>query len=338
MMGGVRRIRHRCEYAALVTAGEAIGLLPWRLTRWLGRSLGSAFYLVDGPHRRLTVANLQAAFPARSPKECRALARATFQHFGRLAVDLLKFRTLSPDAMLGMVEVDPAGAERVEQAQAGGRGILFLTGHFGFWEIQALAHGLRFGPMSVMARALDNPHVHELLERIRVSTGNSVIYRRGALRRVFRTLGGNGAVGMLIDQHVQPRDAVYVDFFNRPAATTAALAVLAARTGAPVIPLFALPLDDGRYRLVYEPAVEPPENETPDALRAFTQRCTDVLEMYVRRYPDLWLWMHRRWRDRESELETTAGMFPAASPEPDAEPEAENVVGDARPSSVTDRD
>ena len=189
-----------------------------------------------------------------------------------------------------------------------------------------------------MARALDNPHVHELLERIRVSTGNSVIYRRGALRRVFRTLGGNGAVGMLIDQHVQPRDAVYVDFFNRPAATTAALAVLAARTGAPVIPLFALPLDDGRYRLVYEPAVEPPENETPDALRAFTQRCTDVLEMYVRRYPDLWLWMHRRWRDRESELETTAGMFPAASPEPDAEPEAENVVGDARPSSVTDRD
>jgi len=119
-------------------------------------------------------------------------------------------------------------------------------------------------------------------------------------------------VGILIDQHVQSRDAVYVDFFNRSVATTSALAVLAARTGAPVIPLFALPLKDGRYRLVYEPAVAPPENETPEALRAFTQRCTDVLETYVRQHPSLWLWMHRRWRNEESEFNETDGVFPAA--------------------------
>ena len=245
-MGGMTKaLRQRCEYAALVAVATVIRLCPWPVTRALGRALGRTFYLLDGAHRRLTIENLQAAFPARSLEECRTLAKATFQHFGRLALDLLKFQTLTPAAMLEMVDV--SGAERVEQAQARGRGTLFLTGHFGFWEIQALAHGLRFGPMSVMARPLDNPHLHDFLERARTTTGNSVIYRRGALRRVFRTLAANGAVGILIDQHVQSRDAVHVDFFNRPASTTAALAVLAARTGAPVIPLFALPLSDGRY-------------------------------------------------------------------------------------------
>ena len=309
-MGGHRAIRYRCEYVALVVIAMVVGVLPWSFTRWAGWALGQAFYLFDYSHRRLAITNLQTAFPTRKPAECRALARSTFHHFGRLATDLLKFRTLSPNAMLDLIEV--SGAERVEEARAHGKGILFLTGHFGSWEIQALAHALKFGSMSVMARALDNPHVHQFLECIRVSTGNAVIYRRGALRRVFRTLRQNGAVGILIDQHVQSRDAVYVKFFKRSVATTSALAVLAARTGAPVIPLFALPLNNGRYRLVYEPAVAPPENETPEALRAFTQRCTDVLETYVRRHPSLWLWMHRRWRDEESEFNDTDDVFPAA--------------------------
>ena len=104
---------------------------------------------------------------------------------------------------------------------------------------------------------------------------------------------------MMIDQHIHDPSAVNVDFFNRPAATTSAIASLALRTGAPVVPLFSLPLPGGRYRLVCEPAVETPSTDAPEAVREFTQRCTDVLEMYVRRYPHLWLWMHRRWRDTE---------------------------------------
>jgi KDO2-lipid IV(A) lauroyltransferase len=165
----------------------------------------------------------------------------------------------------------------------------------------------------VLARPLDNRLLHDLLEEVRGRTGNAVIYRRGAVRRVLRALAANQAVAVLIDQHIQTADAVYVDFFNRPAATTSALAALALRTGAPVIPVFALPLPGGRFRMVYEHAVDPPNADAPDALRDFTQRCTDVLEMYVRRYPGLWLWMHRRWRD---EGPTPAhGMFPAASTE-----------------------
>jgi KDO2-lipid IV(A) lauroyltransferase len=173
-------------------------------------------------------------------------------------------------------------------------------------------HALAIKPMAVLARPLDNPLLHDLLESARRRTGNSVIYRRGALRRVLRALADNQAIAILIDQHIQTSDAVYVDFFNRPAATTSALAALALRTGAPVVPVFALPQPGGRFRMVYEHAVEPPREGDPDAIRAFTQRCTDVLEMYVRRYPELWLWMHRRWRDTEG-ASRMKGMFPAAS-------------------------
>jgi KDO2-lipid IV(A) lauroyltransferase len=137
--------------------------------------------------------------------------------------------------------------------------------------------------VAVLARPLDNPHLHVMLERIRTRTGNSVIYRQGAIRKMLRELALNRGIAMLIDQHLHTPDAVYVDFFRRPAATTSALAALALRTGAPVIPVFALPLPRGRYRLIYEHPVDPPRPDSPDPVLEFTQRCTDVLEMYVRR-------------------------------------------------------
>src|SRR5262249_30754137 len=183
------------------------------------------------------------------------------------------------------------------------------------WELQALVHGLRVEPVAILARALDNPYLNRLLERIRKRTGNTVVYRRGTIRRVMRTLQSGHGVAVLIDQHIMSRDAIYVDFFSRPAATTSAVAALALRTGAPVVPVFALPLPGGRYRMIYEHPVEPPAADAPDAIREFTQRCTDVLEMYVRRSPELWLWMHRRWRDDAPEGDGAPGMFPAADAE-----------------------
>ena len=291
----------------------AVGALPMRAVLGLGSLLGRAFYTLDGGHRRLAIRNLEAAFPLRTRRECRTIARDMFSHFGRLLMVLLKFSTMAPKRMLEHVEF--AGEERVVHAHEQGRGVLLFTGHFGFWEINALVHALQIQPMSVLARPLDNPLLHQLLESVRTKTGNSVIYRRGAIRRVLRALEANQAVAVLIDQHIQSSDAVYVDFFNRPAATTSALAALALRTGAPVVPVFALPLPGGRFRMVYEHAVEPPRTDDPDAIREFTQRCTDVLEMYVRRYPQLWLWMHRRWRDADAKGEAVPGMFPAATGE-----------------------
>jgi KDO2-lipid IV(A) lauroyltransferase len=304
------KLRHRVEYAAVLAVIQTVRLLPMSAVLAAGSLLGAAFHGFDRPHRRLAVSNLRAAFPLRTDEECRAIARGMFGHFGRLLTVLLKFTTMRPEEMLAVVEFE--GEERVIAAHRAGRGVLLFTGHFGFWEINALVHSLRLKPMAVLARPLDNPLLHDLLESARRRTGNSVIYRRGAIRRVLRALGENQAVALLIDQHIQSSDAVYVDFFNRPAATTSALAALALRTGAPVVPVFALPQPGGRFRMVYEHAVEPPSADDPDAVRAFTQRCTDVLEMYVRRYPDLWLWMHRRWRDVEASAKIK-GMFPEAS-------------------------
>jgi KDO2-lipid IV(A) lauroyltransferase len=220
-----------------------------------------------------------------------------------------------------MALVDWEGEERVRLALAQGKGILFCTGHFGFWEQQALAHALKFEPMGVMARPLDNPKLHDLLEAIRTSNGNEVVYRRGAVRRALRLLAEGKGVGILIDQHMTSADAIYVDFFGRPAATTSTLAALAIRTGAPVIPLFAFPVAGGRYRMIYEHPVEPPSPDSEDAVREFTQRCTDVLEMHVRRHPDLWLWMHRRWRDAPGPaLDAAPGMFPSAKADLETDP------------------
>jgi Kdo2-lipid IVA lauroyltransferase/acyltransferase len=288
-------VKRRLEYLLVRVVAGCMSLLPMSSVRACGGGLGRFVYTIDRFHRRIAIENLSQAFPARTPGEISALAREMFAHFGRWALELLKFGGLSRDQMLQLV--DSEGEERVWQAYEQGRGVLFFTGHFGYWETQAIVQPLRVRPVSVLARPLDNPHVHALLEGIRTRTGNSVIYRKGAIRKVLRELAENRGVAILIDQHLHTPDAVMVDFFRRPAATTSALAALALRTGAPVIPVFALPLPGGRYRFVYERAVEPPRSDSPDAIREFTQRCTDVLEMYVRRHPELWLWMHRRWRD-----------------------------------------
>ncbi len=309
-------MRYRLEYTLVSLVALAIRLMPWGVVRAAGRLLGTLFYLFDRPHRRVAVENLSRAFPARTPAEVRALARGVFRHFGAMLFELLKFSTLPPDRMLERVEFE--GTERVRQGHAKGRGVLFLTGHFGCWEINGIVHALHVAPIGVMARRLDNPYLNALLERVRQCTGNWVIYRKGGLRRMLRTLDGGHGVAILIDQHMHGPEAVPVDFFNRPAATTTALGSIALRTGAPVIPVFTVPLPSGRYRVIYEHQVEPPADDSREALRQFTQRCTDVLEMYVRRYPTQWLWMHRRWRDRPSD-QPVPGMFPQARSEGDIE-------------------
>jgi KDO2-lipid IV(A) lauroyltransferase len=286
--------RHRLEYGAVRAFIALVQVMPYAAAEACGTALGLAAYLLDRRHRRTALDNVAAALPNRPVSEQRAIVRGAFAHFGRLLFAMLKFSTMTPQAMLARVEFE--GEDRVRQAHAQGKGVLFVTGHFGFWELQAMVHALRLPPMAVLARVLDNRRLNDLLERIRTRTGNTVIYRQGTLRRVMRTLQAGRGVGILIDQHILSRDAVYVDFFARPAATTTAVAALALRTGAPVIPLFALPIGHGRYRMIYEPPIEPPNGEGAEAVREFTERCSKVLETYVRRHPQLWLWMHRRWR------------------------------------------
>jgi KDO2-lipid IV(A) lauroyltransferase len=306
-------LRHRAEYAIVVLVRALAGLLPEPVSRLVGDAIGLTFYAVDRAHRRIAIAQLQAAFPVRSARECRIIARQTFRHFGRLLAAVLRTSTETPDEILE--RVDFSGEERIRAALAAGKGAIIFVGHFGYWELHGMAHPLVLPPMSVLARRLDNPYLDVLLERMRSATGNRVIYRQGAMRRVLRALQANEVVAIPIDQHIQGANAVTVDFFGRPAATTSALATLALRTGAPLVPAFAMPLAGGRYRMVYEHPVELPPSGSTDPVRDLTQRCSDVLEMYVRRHPHLWLWMHRRWRDLPASAESVPGMFPAAAAE-----------------------
>ncbi len=292
--------RHRFEHAVLQTVAAFVRRLPQSFATRLGHGIGGLAYYLDARHRRITLENLAATFPERSVQQRTRLAKEVFAHFGRKLVELLWFTGLSPERQLALVEF--VGAEHVEAARRAGKGTLIVTGHFGFWELHALAHGLRLGSMAVVARALDNSLLDRMLIDLRSSTGNIVIDRKGGLRRIMRALHANQAVAILIDQHILTAEAVNVDFLGRPAATTSAVAVLAMRTGAVVIPAFSLPLNDGRYRLIYEPPLALPSEDDPDAVRDLTQRCTKVLEKYVRAHPERWLWMHRRWRD---DLRTT---------------------------------
>jgi Kdo2-lipid IVA lauroyltransferase/acyltransferase len=308
-----KALRQRAEYTLVRAVMALAGLMPDPLVRGCGRALGLLFCGLDRKHRRVARRNVAAAFPTRSAAEHRAIVRGAFQHFGILLFELLKFGTMSPAQV--MARLDFEGDDRVRLAYAQKRGVMFVTGHFGFWELNGIGHALQFEPIGVLARALDNPWLNTMLEELRQRTGNSVIYRQGTIRRVMRLLQEGRGVAVLIDQHTMSRDAIYVDFFDRPAATTSVVAALALRTGAAVVPTFSLPLGGGRYRIVYEHPIEPPEATSENAIRDFTQRCTDVLEMYVRRHPELWLWMHRRWRDSDQNSNGAPALVPASGRE-----------------------
>ena len=289
-----RPIRHRLEYLFVLVLRLVVGLLPRRWLRAVGGGLGFVFCRFDHRRRKTALTNVQGAFPERSFEECRVIVHQAFVNLGRHVVDLLRFDAMSVERMMKLVDIE--GEERVEQALKAGRGIMFFGGHFGFWELQIMVHAARFGPIVMVARTLDNPWLESMIRQMRNRVGTRVVPREGAVRSLLRTLLEHQSVGMMVDQHIQDRSAVIVEFLGRPAATTSTVAALALRTRVPVIPVFALPLPGGRYRMVYEAPVELPDPASPDPVFTLTQRCSDVLERYVRHYPELWLWMHRRWR------------------------------------------
>ena len=308
----IDRVRLRAEYAAVAGVSRLLRSASIASARRWGATLGRIAYRVSGSRRRIALENIAHAFPELPSAEHERIARATFEHFGSTLLEVMRFDTLSADQIQALCEIE--GEEHVRQAYAAGRGVIFLSGHFGYWEMHGIDNGLRWRPISVLARPLDNPWLHDMLERIRTRTGNTVIYRQGSVRKILRELGANHGVAMLIDQHLQSPDAVYVNFFGRPAATTGMVASLAHRTGAAVLPSVSMPLPGGRYRMVYGRPIDPPVDDSPAALRDFTQRCADALEASVRQHPNLWLWMHRRWR------------APAA-PTEIAEADSENPIG-----------
>ena len=338
MSGDVRwtkTLQHRVEQMVVETVSGVIQRQPMVRVRAWGEALGRAAHRVASSRRKVAMDNLAHAFPEMPIVERERIVLGMFEHFGRMLLELIRFRTLTPEEMLALTEID--GEEHVLRAYEQGRGMVFIGGHIGYWEQQGIEHAVSWKPISIMVRPLDNPALHDLLEHIRTRTGNSVIYRQGSIRKVLRALGDNRGVAILIDQHLHATEAVYVNFFGRPAATTSVVGSLVLRTGAATVPVFGLPLPGGRYRFVYGPPVAPPRDESPEAILDFTQRCTDVIEAYVRKYPELWLWMHRRWRPVSGKPATDAAEglarrgFPLReSSDGQASPGAAGVEGEPR--------
>jgi KDO2-lipid IV(A) lauroyltransferase len=297
----VNRFRAGVESAAVETALALARVLPRRALLSLGANVGALAGRLDRRHAAIARDNLAAAFGDSMTEAAREnVLRACWRHFGRITFDALAFPKLDRDALGSTVKV--VGLENARAAFDRGRGALVFSAHYGHWEAGAYAMGLLDIPFAVIARPLDNPRLDKRLIELRRGTGNEVIPKRRAVRETMRALARGAGVAILIDQDAGA-DGVFVPYFGRLASTTPTLALLALRTEAPIVPVFARVEADGTITVHIEPVVEaePTGDRDADVLR-LTARCTSIVERWARSTPEQWLWMHRRWKTRPVEV------------------------------------
>jgi KDO2-lipid IV(A) lauroyltransferase len=242
--------------------------------------------------RRVANRNLDLVWPDLPGADRRRIIDGSFRSIGRILLAVARFPRIDASNIEEWIRYE--GFEHFEQAMNAGKGVLFATAHLGNWELSAFAHAIMARPMHVVVRPLDNPRVDELIEARRRLSGNTVIGKRDFARGILRALSRNEAVGILIDQNVAASEGVFVDFFGRSACVSPGIARLAAHSGAAVIPGFALWSDaEKRFILRFYPPVPISGDTIEDTRRIHTQ-----LESVIRKYPDQWLWMHRRWKTR----------------------------------------
>ncbi len=242
--------------------------------------------------RRIAMRNLELAYPDKSANERAGIANEVFESIARLLYAFARFPRMNRENISQWIRYE--GLENYLEAKKSGRGILVATAHFGNWELSAFAHALMTEPMHVMIRPLDNPRIDQMVEHLRRLSGNHLIEKWDGARAVLRALQHNDAVGILIDQNTSLEEGVFVNFFGTPACANTAFAKIAARTGAVVIPGFAVwSVEERRYILRFYPPVE----MTGDAVQD-TARLHQVLEAVIREHPGQWLWIHRRWKTR----------------------------------------
>jgi KDO2-lipid IV(A) lauroyltransferase len=242
--------------------------------------------------RRTAMRNLELAYPDKSSAERRAITDEVFRSVARLIWVFARFPNINGQNICEWIRYE--GLEHYLEAKKAGRGILFATAHFGNWELSAFAHALMTEPMHIMIRPLDNPRIDQLVEDRRRLSGNHLIVKWDGARAVLRALHQNEAVGVLIDQNTSLQEGVFVDFFGTPACANTAFAKIAARTGAAVIPGFAVwSEEEAKYILKFHPPLEISGDPSED-----THRLHAVLEHVIREHPGQWLWIHRRWKTR----------------------------------------
>ena len=286
---------HRAEYWALRGLIRGLGLLEWTRATNAGARLGALGYRPFGIRRQVVERQIAASFPGLEREEVQRLSRASFEHLGRVAVETALLPQIGKEGVLRCVEC-VEGWETIERTLALGRGLIFVTGHFGNWELGGAYLAARGIPIDVVVRRMGNPLFDAYLNGTRLRLGMTVVYENEAVRRTTRALKVGRAVAFLADQGLLHLASTFVPFFGRPAKTPRGPAVFALRWNVPVVFGAAVRQPSGGFHLAFE---EIPVEDTGDRERDVDRvvaRYTQMLERCVRRHPEQYFWQHRRWK------------------------------------------
>ena len=290
--------KQRIEFWTLRVFIGLLGSLPRRVARRVGAGIGEAAYHLLGRLRAVAEQNLRMALPEKKEEERRRILHTAFLNLGYQLAEFCRMARLSFAEATSLVRYE--GFENFERARDQGRGVFVLTGHLGAWELSSFYHSLMGNPMDIVIRRLDNPLVDRFVNRVRCMHGNRVLHKDDFARGLISSVRAGRAVGVLMDTNMTPPQGVFVPFFGMQACTASGVARVALKTGAAVLPGFLLwEQAEQRYVLRFGEVIELVNTGSPEEdVRKNTARFTEVLESYIRAYPEQWLWMHRRWKTR----------------------------------------
>jgi len=278
-----------------VCGGLLANVLPLKLGLWFVGFVGKVLFAILPKARREMRNNLKSAFPEKKDAEIDRIAKEVFSNLGKNAVELVSFRKLTPRTLDKWVVADGA-YEKIDRVLSKGKGVIMLASHFGNWELISAYFTLRGYDGTVIARRIYFHKYDKGINRLRNYMGVGVIYRDDSPKKILRVLKKNAMLGILADQDVDSVEGVFVDFFGRPTYTPKAPVALALASGAPIVPCFMI-REKNRHRLVLEEPMELEEkSDKQETIRFNTQKWSRIVESYIRRYPEQWVWMHRRWK------------------------------------------
>lgn len=294
------KLQSALEYSLARVILSSLGALPRRAAIAVGVGIGRLAYLLLRSLSRTGARNLQIAFPDMDQRERARLLRGCFESLGRLLGEFSQLPKATPEKLRRLIEYDEVGLRHLREAEKNKRGVIFLTGHLGVWELHSFGWSALEYPLSFLVRPLDNDRIEVMVERIRTRFGNRAIDKKSAARQSLRVLREGGTLGILSDLNTQTYEGVFVPFFGKLACTTAGIATLALKTDAVVIPTCAVwDRKKKRYFFHGDPPVELVRtgDHTKD-IEVNTANFAAAIEHMVRLYPDQWLWIHKRWKTR----------------------------------------
>jgi KDO2-lipid IV(A) lauroyltransferase len=286
------------EYAPVWLILKALGALPRGIARSFAASVTSLLFSLQSKLRKTAEFNLRLAFPDWTDAQRKDVTRKMVRNLGWMAAEFARLPRFTKENIEDVVILE--GHENFLEGQRRGKGVLYLTGHIGAWELSSFAHALYGYPLHYMARPLDNQRLDALVNQYRCASGNLPIFKNESARVMLKILKDSGTVGILADQNTLPAEGEFVDFFGKLACTTTGLARVALHTDAAVVPGYAY-WDETiqKYRLRFEPPVELIRTgDTERDVFENTQRFAKVIEEIIRKHPDQWVWVHKRWKTR----------------------------------------